>query len=114
QRQRVAIARALLADPSILLLDEATSSLDSESEALIQHGLDALRRGRTTFVIAHRLSTILSADQILVLDDGRVVERGTHEELLALGGRYARLYEQQQRAARNRFVNPGEELTEVG
>jgi ABC-type multidrug transport system fused ATPase/permease subunit len=114
QRQRVAIARALLADPSILLLDEATSSLDSESEALIQNGLDALRRGRTTFVIAHRLSTILSADQILVLDDGRVVERGTHEELLAIGGRYARLYEQQQRAARNRFVNPGEELTEVG
>jgi ABC-type multidrug transport system fused ATPase/permease subunit len=114
QRQRVAIARALLADPSILLLDEATSSLDSESEALIQHGLDALRRGRTTFVIAHRLSTILAADQILVLDDGRLIERGTHDELLTLGGRYARLYEQQQRAARNRFVNPGEELTEVG
>jgi subfamily B ATP-binding cassette protein MsbA len=110
QRQRVAIARALLADPSILLLDEATSSLDSESEALIQQGLDALRRGRTTFVIAHRLSTILSADKILVLDGGRLVEEGTHEELLALGGRYARLYEQQQRAARNRFVNPGEEL----
>jgi subfamily B ATP-binding cassette protein MsbA len=113
QRQRVAIARALLADPSILLLDEATSSLDSESEALIQEGLDALRRGRTTFVIAHRLSTILSADQILVLDGGRLVEQGTHEELLMLGGRYARLYEQQQRAARNRFVNPGEELPEL-
>jgi subfamily B ATP-binding cassette protein MsbA len=110
QRQRVAIARALLADPSILLLDEATSSLDSESEALIQHGLDALRKGRTTFVIAHRLSTILSADQIIVLDNGEAVERGTHDELLGLGGRYARLYEQQQRAARNRFVNPGEEL----
>jgi subfamily B ATP-binding cassette protein MsbA len=110
QRQRVAIARALLADPSILLLDEATSSLDSESEALIQRGLDALRRGRTTFVIAHRLSTILSADQIIVLDHGKVVEQGTHDGLLALGGRYARLYEQQQRAARNRFVNPGEEL----
>src|SRR5436190_974410 len=113
QRQRVAIARALLADPSILLLDEATSSLDSESEALIQNGLDALRRGRTTFVIAHRLSTILSADKILVLDGGRLVEEGTHDELLALGGRYARLYDQQQRAARNRFVNPGEELTEL-
>ena len=111
QRQRVAIARALLADPSILLLDEATSSLDSESEALIQEGLDALRHGRTTFVIAHRLSTILSADQILVLDGGRLVERGTHDELLTMRGRYARLYEQQQRAARNRFVNPGEELT---
>ena len=104
------LARALLADPSLLLLDEATSSLDSESEALIQAGLDALRRGRTTFVIAHRLSTILSADQILVLDGGRLVERGTHDELLAHGGRYARLYEQQQRAAQNRFVNPGEEL----
>jgi subfamily B ATP-binding cassette protein MsbA len=110
QRQRVAIARALLVDPSLLLLDEATSSLDSESEALIQAGLDALRRGRTTFVIAHRLSTILSADQIIVLDGGRLVERGTHSELLASGGRYARLYEQQQRAARNRFINPGEEL----
>jgi subfamily B ATP-binding cassette protein MsbA len=111
QRQRVAIARALLADPSILLLDEATSSLDSESEALIQEGLNALRHGRTTFVIAHRLSTILSADQILVLDGGRLVESGTHDELLTLHGRYARLYEQQQRVARNRFVNPGEELT---
>jgi subfamily B ATP-binding cassette protein MsbA len=111
QRQRVAIARALLADPSILLLDEATSSLDSESEALIQQGLDALRRGRTTFVIAHRLSTILSSDRILVLDGGALVEEGTHDELVAAGGRYARLYEQQQRAARTRFVNPGEELS---
>jgi subfamily B ATP-binding cassette protein MsbA len=110
QRQRVAIARALLVDPSILLLDEATSSLDSESEALIQAGLEALRRGRTTFVIAHRLSTILSADHIIVLDGGRLLERGNHEELLALHGRYARLYEQQQRAARNRFINLGEEL----
>ncbi len=110
QRQRVAIARALLADPTILLLDEATSSLDSQSEALIQQGLDALRCGRTTFVIAHRLSTILSADQIFVLDHGEIVERGTHESLLACGGRYARLYQPQERAARNRYVNPGEEL----
>ena len=114
QRQRVAIARALLADPAILLLDEATSSLDSESESLIQEGLAALRNDRTTFVIAHRLSTILSADQILVLEAGRVVERGKHEELLALNGSYARLYEQQQRSARNRFVNRGEELSDAG
>lgn len=103
-------SRALLADPAVLLLDEATSSLDSESEALIQAGLRTLRHGRTTFVIAHRLSTILSADQILVLEAGRVVERGTHGDLLARGGRYARLHEQQQRARANRFVNPGEEL----
>ena len=110
QRQRVAIARAILADPAILLLDEATSSLDSESEALIQAALDALRRERTTFVIAHRLSTIMSADQILVLEAGEIVERGTHEELLALGGRYRGLYDRQYRFERNRFVNPGEEL----
>jgi subfamily B ATP-binding cassette protein MsbA len=110
QRQRVAIARAILADPAILLLDEATSSLDSESEAMIQDGLQALRKGRTTFVIAHRLSTILSADQILVLEDGRIVERGTHAELLAAGGRYRQLYDRQYRLERNRYVNPGEEL----
>src|SRR5438445_11425072 len=81
QRQRVAIARAILAEPRILILDEATSSLDSESEAMIQDGLQSLRRGRTTFVIAHRLSTIRSADQILVIEEGEIVERGTHEEL---------------------------------
>jgi ATP-binding cassette, subfamily B, putative efflux pump len=95
QRQRVAIARAILADPRILLLDEATSSLDSESEALIRDGLQALRRGRTTFVIAHRLSTIESADQILVLEGGEIVERGRHDELLACAGRYRRLHSMQ-------------------
>ena len=111
QRQRVAIARALLADPRILILDEATSSLDSESEALIQDGLKALRQGRTTFVIAHRLSTIQSADQILVLEGGDIVERGTHAELLAMNGRYRQLYDKQYRFERDRFINPGEEFT---
>ena len=110
QRQRVAIARAILADPAILLLDEATSSLDSESEAMIQDGLRALRQGRTTFVIAHRLSTIMSADQILVLEAGEIVERGTHRELLTLGGRYRQLYDKQFKLERDRYVNPGEEL----
>jgi ATP-binding cassette, subfamily B, putative efflux pump len=111
QRQRVAIARAILADPKVLILDEATSSLDSESEAMIQDGLKALRRGRTTFVIAHRLSTIQSADQILVLEGGEIVERGTHDELIARGGRYRQLYDKQYRFERDRFVNPGEDFT---
>ncbi|MCH8256086.1 MAG: ATP-binding cassette domain-containing protein, partial [Gemmatimonadetes bacterium] len=111
QRQRISIARAILADPRILILDEATSSLDSESEAMIQDGLNALRRGRTTFVIAHRLSTIQSADQILVVEDGRIVERGTHEELLARDGRYRELHDKQYRIERNRFINPGEDFT---
>jgi subfamily B ATP-binding cassette protein MsbA len=111
QRQRVAIARAILADPKILILDEATSSLDSESEALIQDGLKALRRGRTTFVIAHRLSTIQSADQILVLEAGEIVERGTHDELIARGGRYRQLYDKQYKFERDRFINPGEDFT---
>lgn len=111
QRQRVAIARAILAEPKILILDEATSSLDSESEALIQDGLQSLRRGRTTFVIAHRLSTIRSADQILVLEAGEIVERGTHEELLAAEGRYKQLYDKQYRFERNQFINPGEDFT---
>jgi subfamily B ATP-binding cassette protein MsbA len=111
QRQRVAIARAILADPAVLLLDEATSSLDSESEALIQDGLHALRSGRTTFVIAHRLSTIMSADQILVLEAGEIVERGTHRELLAAGGRYRQLYDKQFKLERDRFINPGEDFT---
>lgn len=109
QRQRIAIARAILADPKILILDEATSSLDSESEALIQEGLKHLRKGRTTFVIAHRLSTIQSADQILVLENGEIVERGTHRELLALNGRYRQLYDKQYRFERDLFLNPGEE-----
>ncbi|RPI54807.1 MAG: ABC transporter ATP-binding protein [Acidobacteria bacterium] len=111
QRQRVAIARAILADPRILILDEATSSLDSESEALIQDGLHALRRGRTTFVIAHRLSTIRSADQILVLEGGEIVERGTHDALLEANGRYRQLYDKQYKIERDRFVNPGEDFT---
>ncbi len=111
QRQRVAIARAILADPRLLILDEATSSLDSESEAMIQDGLRALRRGRTTFVIAHRLSTIQSADQILVLEHGQIVERGTHTELLAADGRYRVLYDTQYRFEQDRFINPGEDFT---
>ena len=111
QRQRISIARAILADPRILVLDEATSSLDSESEAKIQDGLRALRRGRTTFVIAHRLSTIRSADQILVLEGGEIVERGTHEQLLAASGRYRQLYDKQYNFERDRFINPGEDFT---
>ena len=111
QRQRVAIARAILADPKILILDEATSSLDSESEAMIQDGLKALRAGRTTFVIAHRLSTIRSSDQILVLEHGEIVERGTHDELLAVNGRYRQLYDKQYRFEKDRFINPGEDFT---
>ena len=111
QRQRVSIARAILANPRILVLDEATSSLDSESEALIQDGLNALRKGRTTFVIAHRLSTIRSADQILVLEHGEIVERGTHAQLLALGGRYRTLYDKQYKFEADKFINPGEDFT---
>ena len=108
QRQRVAIARPFLADPRILILDEATSSLDSESEAAIQEGLTELMKGRTTFVIAHRLSTIRRADAILVIEEGRIFERGRHEELLARGGRYADLYERQYGLEANLFRNPGE------
>jgi ABC-type multidrug transport system fused ATPase/permease subunit len=111
QRQRIAIARAILANPKLLILDEATSSLDSESEALIQDGLRSLRRGRTTFVIAHRLSTIRSADQILVLEGGEIVERGTHAELLASDGRYKQLYDKQYKFERDQFINPGEDFT---
>ena len=111
QRQRVSIARAILANPRILILDEATSSLDSESEQMIQDGLRRLRSGRTSFVIAHRLSTIRSADQILVLEAGQIVERGTHAELLALGGRYRQLYDKQYNFETDRFINPGEDFT---
>ena len=111
QRQRVAIARAILADPKVLILDEATSSLDSEAEQHIREGLRALRRGRTTFVIAHRLSTITSADQILVMEGGEIVERGRHQELLALNGRYRQLYDTQYQLERDQFVNPGEDFT---
>ncbi|MGE0394658.1 MAG: ABC transporter ATP-binding protein, partial [Vicinamibacterales bacterium] len=113
QRQRVSIARAILANPRILILDEATSSLDSESEQMIQDGLKRLREGRTTFVIAHRLSTIRSADQILVLEAGEIVERGTHDELLAMNGRYRQLYDKQYRFEMDRFINPGEDFTPV-
>jgi ABC-type multidrug transport system fused ATPase/permease subunit len=108
QRQRLSIARALLAEPRILILDEATSSLDSESEAMIQSGLSELMRGRTTFVIAHRLSTIRRADQILVVEQGLIVERGTHAKLFALGGRYYDLYTRQHGLQANLFLAPGE------
>ncbi|MGA3178356.1 MAG: ABC transporter ATP-binding protein [Candidatus Acidiferrum sp.] len=108
QKQRVSIARAILADPRILILDEATSSLDSESEALIQEGLRYLMRGRTTFVIAHRLSTIRRAEQILVVQDGRILERGTHQSLYAAQGRYFELYTRQHEVETNLFLAPGE------
>jgi ABC-type multidrug transport system fused ATPase/permease subunit len=108
QKQRVSIARAILADPRILILDEATSSLDSESEALIQEGLRYLMGGRTTFVIAHRLSTIRRAEQILVVQDGRILERGTHESLYAERGRYFELYNKQHAVETNLFLAPGE------
>ncbi len=108
QKQRVSIARAILADPRILILDEATSSLDSESESLIQEGLRYLMRGRTTFVIAHRLSTIRRADQILVVEAGQIIERGTHESLFAAGGRYYDLYTKQHAIQENLFLAPGE------
>jgi ABC-type transport system involved in cytochrome bd biosynthesis fused ATPase/permease subunit len=104
QKQRVSIARAILADPRILILDEATSSLDSESEALIQEGLGYLMQGRTTFVIAHRLSTVRRADQILVLEAGRIIERGTHKSLYAVRGRYYDLYTKQHGIETNLFL----------
>ncbi|WP_047487670.1 ABC transporter ATP-binding protein [Terriglobus sp. TAA 43] len=113
QRQRLSIARAILADPRILILDEATSSLDSESEAMIQQGLNHLMQGRTTFVIAHRLSTIRNANQILVIEAGRIVERGTHAELYLLHGRYRELYDRQHGLEQNLFLAPGEEPVPV-
>lgn len=108
QRQRISIARAILAEPRVLILDEATSSLDSESEQMIQQGLSYLMQGRTTFVIAHRLSTIRRADQILVIEQGRIVERGTHEELYEMRGRYYDLYTKQHGLETNLFLAPGE------
>jgi ABC-type multidrug transport system fused ATPase/permease subunit len=113
QKQRVSIARAILADPRILILDEATSSLDSESEALIQEGLRYLMRGRTTFVIAHRLSTVRRADQILVVEGGRIIERGTHDSLYAAAGRYFDLYTKQHGLESNLFLAPGEGDTDA-
>ena len=113
QKQRVSIARAILADPRILILDEATSSLDSESESLIQEGLRYLMRGRTTFVIAHRLSTIRRAEQILVVEAGRIIERGTHDSLYAEGGRYFDLYTKQHEVESNLFLAPGEGSNEA-
>ena len=111
QRQRVSIARAILANPRVLILDEATSSLDSESEEMIQDGLRSLREGRTTFVIAHRLSTIRSADQILVMEGGEIVERGTHDAAARANGRYRQLHDKQYKLETNRFINPGEDFT---
>ena len=108
QRQRISIARAILAEPRILILDEATSSLDSESEQMIQQGLSYLMQGRTTFVIAHRLSTIRRADQIMVMEQGEIVERGTHAQLYAARGRYYDLYTRQHGVEENLFLAPGE------
>jgi ATP-binding cassette subfamily B protein len=99
ERQLISIARALLADPRVLILDEATSNIDRPTEVLIERALDRLLRGRTSIIIAHRLSTVRDADQIVVLDRGEVIERGTHEELLALGGRYAALVARDEGAA---------------
>ena len=113
QLQRLAIARAVLGDPAVLLLDEATSALDTRNEQAIQQALRAAAAGRTALVIAHRLSTIVDADQILVLEKGQIVERGTHAELIALGGRYRDLYDRQYRFEQDQFVNPGEELPAV-
>jgi ATP-binding cassette, subfamily B, bacterial len=111
EKQRVAIARVILKDPRILILDEATSALDTHSERLIQNALEPLMRGRTTIAIAHRLSTILAADVILVVNRGQIVERGTHQELLAEGGLYSRLYREQFASSRRRGV-PSESAPE--
>jgi ATP-binding cassette subfamily B protein len=113
EKQRIAIARVILKDPRILILDEATSALDTHSERLIQTALESVMQGRTTIAIAHRLSTILAADQILVVDAGRIVERGTHAELLAQGGLYARLYEEQFTSAQELAALSGQEVEEA-
>ncbi len=113
EKQRIAIARVILKDPRILILDEATSALDTHSERLIQTALESVMQGRTTIAIAHRLSTILAADQILVVDGGRIVERGTHAELLEQGGLYARLYEEQFTSAQELAALSGQEVEEA-
>ena len=111
EKQLLTIARAFLAKPSVLILDEATSSVDTRTELLVQRAMSALRKDRTSFVIAHRLSTIRAADQILVLEQGEIVERGTHRELLSKGGRYKQLYDRQYQFESDRFINPGEDFT---
>src|SRR5205823_10418992 len=106
ERQRITIARALLKDPPILILDEATSSLDAESEEAVQRAIDTLLKGRTTFVIAHRLSTVVNADRIIVLKEGRIVENGTHGQLMRQNGYYASLVRRKHRGLIENDIDP--------